>query len=104
MRKSTSTGEGPVCCRGKRRAEDQEGGECLRCITYQLNCPFPRNLRSDLLLPPCALSSYGMCLLELATLEYPYSECHGVAQIFRKVTQVGIRGTGVSRVGSAGRK
>ena len=74
-----------------------------------------------------------MCLLELATLEYPYSECHGVAQIFRKVTQVGvvcalcvwlqgsclgplrtkifrkvtqvgIRGTGVSRVGSAGRK
>lgn len=33
--------------------------------------------------------SFGMCLLELATLEYPYSECHGVAQIFRKVTQVG---------------
>ena len=33
---------------------------------------------------PC---SYGMCILELATLEYPYSECHGVAQIFRKVSQ-----------------
>ncbi len=32
--------------------------------------------------------SFGMCLLELATLEYPYSECHGVAQIFRKVTTV----------------
>mmetsp|Transcript_14780 Transcript_14780/g.43429 ORF Transcript_14780/g.43429 Transcript_14780/m.43429 type:complete len:385 (-) Transcript_14780:3083-4237(-) len=30
--------------------------------------------------------SFGMCLLELATLEYPYSECHGVAQIYRRVT------------------
>ena len=33
--------------------------------------------------------SFGMCLLELATLEYPYSECRNAAQIYRKVTQVG---------------
>jgi WNK lysine deficient protein kinase len=33
--------------------------------------------------------SFGMCLLELATMEYPYSECHGVAQIFKRVTSVG---------------
>lgn len=30
--------------------------------------------------------SFGMCLLELATLEYPYSECRNAAQIYRKVT------------------
>lgn len=30
--------------------------------------------------------SFGMCLLELATLEYPYSECWNAAQIYRKVT------------------
>ncbi len=32
--------------------------------------------------------SFGMCLLEMATMEYPYSECHNAAQIYRKVTQV----------------
>eukprot|EP00879_Flechtneria_rotunda_P000813 GHRR01000937.1.p1 GENE.GHRR01000937.1~~GHRR01000937.1.p1 ORF type:complete len:934 (+),score=365.76 GHRR01000937.1:289-3090(+) len=31
--------------------------------------------------------SFGMCLLELATLEYPYSECRNPAQIYRKVSQ-----------------
>ena len=30
--------------------------------------------------------SFGMCLLELATLEYPYGECRNAAQIYRKVT------------------
>ena len=33
--------------------------------------------------------SYGMCLLELATLQYPYCECRNAAQIYRKVTLVG---------------
>ena len=32
--------------------------------------------------------SFGMCLLELATLEYPYSECRNAAQIYRKVSLV----------------
>ena len=32
--------------------------------------------------------SFGMCLLELATLEYPYNECKNAAQIYRKVTLV----------------
>jgi serine/threonine protein kinase len=32
--------------------------------------------------------SYGMCLLELATMEYPYIECRNAAQIYRKVTLV----------------
>ena len=32
--------------------------------------------------------SYGMCLLELATLQYPYCECRNAAQIYRKVTLV----------------
>ncbi|GAX78792.1 hypothetical protein CEUSTIGMA_g6229.t1 [Chlamydomonas eustigma] len=30
--------------------------------------------------------SYGLCVLELATLEYPYSECKNAAQIYKKVT------------------
>lgn len=32
--------------------------------------------------------SFGMCLLELATFEYPYSECKNPAQIYRKLTLV----------------
>jgi hypothetical protein len=32
--------------------------------------------------------SYGMCLLELATMDYPYAECKGIAQIYRKVLNV----------------
>ncbi|KAJ0016154.1 hypothetical protein NQD34_014444 [Periophthalmus magnuspinnatus] len=28
----------------------------------------------------------GMCILEMATTEYPYSECQNAAQIYRKVT------------------
>ena len=31
--------------------------------------------------------SFGMCMLELSTLEYPYSECRNAAQIYKKVTQ-----------------
>jgi len=34
--------------------------------------------------------SFGMCMLELATMEYPYAECRNAAQIYKKVTQVGI--------------
>ncbi|TVU27976.1 hypothetical protein EJB05_19482 [Eragrostis curvula] len=30
--------------------------------------------------------SFGMCLLEIFTLEYPYSECTNPAQIFKKVS------------------
>jgi hypothetical protein len=33
--------------------------------------------------------SFGLCMLELATMEYPYSECRNAAQIYKKVTQVG---------------
>jgi len=32
--------------------------------------------------------SFGMCLLEIFTLEYPYSECTNPAQIFKKVSTV----------------
>ncbi|XP_076329032.1 uncharacterized protein LOC143235106 isoform X2 [Tachypleus tridentatus] len=30
--------------------------------------------------------AFGMCMLEMATSEYPYSECSGPAQIYKKVT------------------
>lgn len=31
--------------------------------------------------------AFGMCLLEMVTMEYPYSECNNMAQIFKKVFQ-----------------
>ena len=32
--------------------------------------------------------AFGMCMLEMATGEYPYKECTNAAQIYRRVTQV----------------
>ncbi|XP_056001066.1 serine/threonine-protein kinase WNK1-like isoform X4 [Ostrea edulis] len=34
--------------------------------------------------------AFGMCMLEMATSEYPYKECHNAAQIYRRVT-TGVR-------------
>ncbi|KAL6751053.1 kinase-like domain-containing protein [Haematococcus lacustris] len=41
--------------------------------------------------------SFGMCLMELATMEYPYAECRNAAQIYRKVTS-GIPPKGLDKV------
>ena len=32
--------------------------------------------------------AYGMCLMELVCMEFPYMECDNRCQIFRKVTLV----------------
>ena len=32
--------------------------------------------------------AFGMCMLEMATSEYPYTECTGPAQIYKRVTNV----------------
>ena len=32
--------------------------------------------------------AFGMCILEIFSDEYPYSECTNPAQIFKKVSQV----------------
>lgn len=32
--------------------------------------------------------AFGMCMLEMATNEYPYSECNNPAQIYKRVTTV----------------
>jgi len=32
--------------------------------------------------------SFGMCMLEMVTFEYPYSECTNSAQIYKKVSTV----------------
>ncbi len=32
--------------------------------------------------------AFGMCMLEMATSEYPYKECSNAAQIYRRVTSV----------------
>lgn len=32
--------------------------------------------------------SFGMCMLEMVTCEYPYNECRNQAQIYKKVTSV----------------
>ncbi|KAK7397453.1 hypothetical protein VNO78_18625 [Psophocarpus tetragonolobus] len=41
--------------------------------------------------------SFGMCLLEMVTFEYPYSECKNPAQIYKKVTS-GIEPASLKRV------
>lgn len=34
--------------------------------------------------------AFGMCMLEMATSEYPYSECTGPAQIYKRVVSVNV--------------
>ncbi|XP_027341621.1 probable serine/threonine-protein kinase WNK6 [Abrus precatorius] len=41
--------------------------------------------------------SFGMCILELVTAEYPYSECRNSAQIYKKVSS-GIKPVAISKV------
>ncbi|KAG7587632.1 Protein kinase domain [Arabidopsis suecica] len=41
--------------------------------------------------------SFGMCMLEMVTCEYPYSECRNQAQIYKKVTS-GIKPQSLSKV------
>lgn len=41
--------------------------------------------------------SFGMCLLEMVTMEIPYSECDSVAKIYKKVT-AGIKPEGLNKV------
>ncbi|CAA7404802.1 unnamed protein product [Spirodela intermedia] len=41
--------------------------------------------------------AFGMCLLELVTLEYPYMECTNAAQIYKKVT-AGIKPASLGKV------
>ena len=53
--------------------------------------------------------AFGMCLLEMVTLEYPYMECKNPAQIYKKVTSVsgregGREGRGRGREGERGQR
>ncbi|MQL96977.1 hypothetical protein Taro_029665 [Colocasia esculenta] len=41
--------------------------------------------------------SFGMCMLEMVTFEYPYSECRNSAQIYKKVSS-GIKPVALSKV------
>lgn len=41
--------------------------------------------------------SYGMCVLEMVTLEVPYSECDSIAKIYKKVT-AGLRPRAMEKV------
>ncbi|XP_055714504.1 serine/threonine-protein kinase WNK1-like isoform X2 [Phlebotomus papatasi] len=41
--------------------------------------------------------AFGMCMLEMSTSEYPYSECSGPAQIYKKVTS-GIKPASLEKV------
>ena len=34
--------------------------------------------------------AFGMCMLEMTTLEYPYMECQNPAQIYRRVVSVSV--------------
>ena len=41
--------------------------------------------------------AFGMCLLEMCTLEYPYMECSNPAQIYKRVSQ-GIKPRAIDKV------
>ncbi|XP_058735661.1 serine/threonine-protein kinase WNK8-like [Vicia villosa] len=41
--------------------------------------------------------SFGMCILEMITCEYPYSECKNPAQIYKKVTS-GVKPAALAKV------
>lgn len=41
--------------------------------------------------------AFGMCVIEMVTKDYPYSECDNAAQIFRKVTQ-GIKPAALAKI------
>lgn len=41
--------------------------------------------------------SFGMCLLEMATNEIPYSECDSIAKIYKKVT-TGVKPQAMTKV------
>lgn len=41
--------------------------------------------------------SFGMCVLEMVTLEIPYSECDNVVKIYKKVTS-GVRPQSLNKV------
>nr|KAJ0201621.1 hypothetical protein LSAT_V11C600329850 [Lactuca sativa] len=45
--------------------------------------------------------SFGMCLLEMVTFEYPYSECKNPAQIYKKVTSISFGNGSLSKVGDS---
>uniref|UniRef100_A0A5B7A2K1 non-specific serine/threonine protein kinase n=2 Tax=Davidia involucrata TaxID=16924 RepID=A0A5B7A2K1_DAVIN len=45
--------------------------------------------------------AFGMCLLELVTFEYPYTECSNAAQIYKKVTS-GIKPASLAKVKDPG--
>lgn len=45
----------------------------------------------------CDIYSLGMCLLEMATLKTPYSECKNLGQIYQKVT-LGIKPEGLNLI------
>ena len=41
--------------------------------------------------------SFGMCLLEMVTMEIPYSECDNIAKIYKKVTS-GVKPLAMNKV------
>lgn len=45
--------------------------------------------------------AFGMCMLEMATSEYPYSECQNAAQIYRRVTSVSTCALGDAHMSTA---
>ncbi|XP_073958889.1 serine/threonine-protein kinase Wnk-like [Choristoneura fumiferana] len=88
----------------RARADLQEGrlGQCTRSLVLLPACacwrwppgstptasaagPRRSTRRSSRSVHPFTCLASGMCLLEMATGEYPYSECSGPAQIYKKV-------------------
>jgi serine/threonine protein kinase len=59
--------------------------KCVRAGTPEFMAPELYDERYD---EKVDVYGFGMCMLELATMQYPYSECVNAAQIYKRVSQV----------------
>lgn len=79
------TGEVKIGDLGLARMMEENFAMCHTCIgTPEFMAP---ELFNEEYNEKVDIYSFGMCLLELVTMTYPYSECKTACQIYRNVTQ-----------------
>ncbi|KAK3535681.1 hypothetical protein QTP70_019717 [Hemibagrus guttatus] len=63
-------------------------GKCRKWAWYQKGTPefMAPEMYEEKYDESVDVYAFGMCMLEMATSEYPYSECQNAAQIYRRVT------------------
>lgn len=89
------TGEVKIGDLGLARLMEENMDMCHTCLgTPEFMAPEMYNEQYN---EKVDIYSFGMCLLEMVTMSYPYSECKSACQIYRNVTQ-GIQPRALERV------